>query len=98
MQAVEILVSEEDGVLVCCSIIIMNNHDKAIWKLQFLDLFPYGHEGFDEHHKTWLSLKSYMANALRLSSRHFALHHTFPLIAFDVLACNHVATSIYVST
>jgi hypothetical protein len=93
---VEILVSEEDDVLVCYSTDIMNNHDKAIWKLQFLDLFPYGRGGFDEHHKTWLSLKSYMANALWLSSRHFALHHAFPLIAFDVLAYNHAATSIYV--
>jgi hypothetical protein len=37
-----------------------------------------------------------MAIALQLSSRQFVQHHTFPLITFDKLACNHATTSIYV--
>ncbi len=37
-----------------------------------------------------------MANTLQLSSRRFAQQHPFPLITFDMLIHNHVATSIYV--
>jgi hypothetical protein len=37
-----------------------------------------------------------MANALQLSSRRFAQHHTSPLIAFGMLVHNHVATFVYV--
>jgi hypothetical protein len=37
-----------------------------------------------------------MANALQLSSRCFVQYYTFPLIAFDALVRNHIATFIYV--
>jgi hypothetical protein len=59
-------------------------------------LFPYGCGGPDERRKTQLSLESYMTNALQLSSRHFAQHHSFPLAIFDVLVQNYAATSNFV--
>jgi len=64
--------------------------------INFFELFPYGHGGWNEQHPTKLGLEVYVVNALWLFLRWFVQYHTFPLITFDMLAHNHVATSIYV--
>jgi len=49
-------------MVVHCSTKIINDYNRAIWKYQFLELFPYGHNGPDEQHPTKLRLETYMAN------------------------------------
>jgi hypothetical protein len=70
-QAMEILVDQpsHDNMVIHHSTKIISDYDHDIWKYQFLELFPYGHNGPDEQHPTKLGLEVYMANTLQFSSR-----------------------------
>jgi hypothetical protein len=51
-------------MVVSCSIEIINDYNRDIWKYQFHELFLYGCGGLDEQRPSKLGLEAYMANAL----------------------------------
>jgi hypothetical protein len=97
-QVIQIVVDQpsHDDVVVYHSTKFICDYNCDIWKYQFPKLFPYGHGNPEKQCPIRLGLEAYMASTLRLSSRQFVQHRAFSFIAFDMLACNHVTTFVYV--
>jgi hypothetical protein len=77
---------------------ILSDYKPEYWTQTFCELFPFGRGGLEEKRTVKIGLKCYLQNLLRLSSRRFASHESFPLVAFDVLCRHHAMSAIYLRT
>lgn len=88
-------VLEKQHVLVRRSSRIVSDFDNAFWVYAFVELFPFGRGGLDEPRPVKISLREYLRYCLRLSSHRHARHHSFTLVAFDVLARHESMKAVY---
>jgi hypothetical protein len=77
---------------------ILTDFVKCYWTYTFCELFPFGRGGFEENRKVQIGLQAYLSNLLRLSSRRFAMHESFPLVTFDVIARRNAMRAVLLRT
>lgn len=83
------------NVVVRRSSAIISDFDKSFWVNAFVELFPFGRGGFDEPRSVGIALGPFIGYCLRLSSRRHAEHHSFTLVAFDVLVRHESMNAVY---
>jgi hypothetical protein len=77
---------------------LLSDYKKNYWTYSFCELFPFGKGGLEEKRKVTIGLHAYLMNCLRLSSRRFAMHESFPLVAFDVIARHNSMSAVFLRT
>lgn len=85
----------KNTVVVRRSSAIVSDFNTGFWTVAFVELFPFGRGGLDEPRELGIGLEEYLRYCLRLSSRRHARHHSFTLVAFDVLAGHKAMHAIY---
>ncbi|OWZ05978.1 hypothetical protein PHMEG_00021836 [Phytophthora megakarya] len=79
-------VLENNDVIDKRSSAILSDFGKEFWVFSFCELFPYGRGGLDEERSVSIGFVEFVRYCLRLSSRRFAQHPSFSLVAFDIIA------------